>query len=137
MNRAVKAIFYRSDNCIFLQQRDYKKQLKYPGHWNLFGGKVKKNENIKDALKRELIEEINFELALMPDPIFEWVYHGKNYKTINSFFPLKLNGEDKNFELKEGRSMKWFGIKELRKIKLTPAVSENIINICNSLDLRI
>lgn len=46
-----------------MQRRDDRPDIIYPGHWACFGGAVKAGEGPLDTLRRELREELEFELA--------------------------------------------------------------------------
>ncbi|WP_432408826.1 (deoxy)nucleoside triphosphate pyrophosphohydrolase [Wukongibacter sp. M2B1] len=48
--------------------------------WEFPGGKLEENENLKDCLKREIIEELNLDIIV--GEIFEVVYHRYSDKTI-------------------------------------------------------
>ena len=61
INHTVKAVIYSKDK-ILLQLRDQKPNIFYPGVWGLFGGGMDDGEKPIDALKRELLEEIGFEI---------------------------------------------------------------------------
>ena len=41
-----------------LQKRDMKNKIWYPAMLGLFGGKIEKNENENQALRREILEEL-------------------------------------------------------------------------------
>ena len=56
MHFASKAIIF-SNNKYLLQLRDNKKNILYPNHWALFGGRFKKNESAEECLIREIREE--------------------------------------------------------------------------------
>jgi 8-oxo-dGTP diphosphatase len=43
---------------ILLQQRDHKPGLSFPGCWTTFGGRVEDHETPDEAMRRELLEEI-------------------------------------------------------------------------------
>ena len=60
-----------------LQKRDEKKNIWYPAMLGLFGGKIEKNENENQALKREVLEETNLKI--------------KNFYFLNSFKLLYRN----------------------------------------------
>jgi 8-oxo-dGTP pyrophosphatase MutT (NUDIX family) len=46
-----------------MQLRDARPDIWYPGHWGLFGGAVDPGEDPFEALKRELAEELELEIA--------------------------------------------------------------------------
>ena len=60
---AVAALLVLDDGRYLMQLRDEKPMIFYPGHWGLFGGGVEPGETPKEALFRELDEE----LALRPE----------------------------------------------------------------------
>lgn len=76
----------------------------YPSRWSLCGGKIFKDEQIMDGLKRELIEElgylptisnwINFNWFRSIDKKFE--YHSILITTPHEFIP-NLNGENDGY----------------------------------------
>lgn len=59
-DNAVAAIIVVDDGRYLMQLRDDKPGIFYPGHWGLFGGAVEPGEEPVEALKRELIEELEF-----------------------------------------------------------------------------
>ncbi|MBE9168043.1 NUDIX hydrolase [Pleurocapsales cyanobacterium LEGE 06147] len=56
------AILYQEGNFL-MQLRDDFPNIIYPGHWGLFGGHLEPGETPEAALKRELLEEINYAIA--------------------------------------------------------------------------
>lgn len=82
------------------------------GRWNGFGGKVEKGEEIEQAFKREMREEVgvipeNFEKIGIID--FEW-QGNPEISEVHFFKISQFSGE-----LKESKEMspKWFNIKEI------------------------
>ena len=57
---AVAAIITVGVGRYLLQHRDDMPQIWYPGHWGCFGGAVQDGEDPREALLRELKEEIEF-----------------------------------------------------------------------------
>ncbi len=43
-----------------MQRRDEKPGILLPGHWGLFGGSIDPGENAATAIRRELLEELEF-----------------------------------------------------------------------------
>jgi 8-oxo-dGTP pyrophosphatase MutT (NUDIX family) len=58
---AVAAIILIGNNYL-LQQRDNKRGIFFPAHWGCFGGAMENGETHKEALVRELHEELAIEL---------------------------------------------------------------------------
>ena len=61
--KAVKAIILVNKNYL-LQLRDKKKNISFPNHWGLFGGRIGKKEKNIIALKREIKEETNLNVKI-------------------------------------------------------------------------
>lgn len=59
---AVAAIISTDKNEILLQLRDSKPTIFYPNYWGCFGGAVEIGEADKDAIVRELWEELGLEI---------------------------------------------------------------------------
>ena len=55
------AILYR-ENQFLLQLRDNIPNILYPGYWGLFGGHIEIGEDPEEAVKREVWEEIDYQL---------------------------------------------------------------------------
>lgn len=125
---AVKAIIYRSDGHILLQQRDYAPGLIFPGCWTFFGGQVEAGENLKDALQRELLEELGCVPGQVEDELFQWVWLDEP-PSQNHFFPVYCEVNNDVLELNEGQAMSWFSIEGLKGINLIPGIYENLPKI--------
>lgn len=60
---AVVAIIRLDDGRFLMQLRDDKPGIFYPDHWGLFGGAVEPGETPEEALRREIREELGFDLT--------------------------------------------------------------------------
>ncbi|MBK8027861.1 MAG: NUDIX domain-containing protein [Chloroflexi bacterium] len=49
---------------VLLQQRDHTPGIAYPGAWTIFGGAVEEGETPDEAIRRELMEELELEIPL-------------------------------------------------------------------------
>lgn len=109
----VAAIIY-FENEIFCVQRP-KNRLKYISEKFEFpGGKIEQNESKKDALKRELIEELNFIPKMIDDLFITVVHRYPDFElTMHSF---KCYSETKNIQLNEHISFKWLKVEKLKEI---------------------
>lgn len=58
----VGAVLIKDDKIILAKRSDT--LLKYPGFYEFPGGKVEKNESLKQALKRELSEELRIDVEV-------------------------------------------------------------------------
>jgi 8-oxo-dGTP pyrophosphatase MutT (NUDIX family) len=63
VGNAAAALLTLWDGRYLLQLPDDIPEIWYPGHWGLFGGGVHAGENEVEALRRERMEELEFELT--------------------------------------------------------------------------
>lgn len=61
-NIGAHALLVTAEEKIILQQRDDNPEIVNPGLISMFGGTVKKKASIKETLKRELLEELGFNI---------------------------------------------------------------------------
>ena len=127
--RAVKALIYSANGKILLQKRDNNKSIPYPLHWNFFGGEAEQGENLIDALKRELFEELEY----LPDEIGNEIFQSSWKSYSLHFFPIFINDVKIEFILHEGIEYRWFNFHELVSLDLVPAIYENLYSISSYL----
>ncbi|ULG76423.1 NUDIX domain-containing protein [Leptospira interrogans] len=134
IGHAVKALIYRDDQRILLQQRDYTPGIIFQGYWTFFGGQVESGENFKDALCRELKEELGCLPGSIGEELFHWEWRGEQI-TCNHCLPVYFEVKEDVLTLNEGLAMKWFLWEELdERLPLVPGVSENLYKIKSFLD---
>lgn len=89
---------------VFLQKRA-KDVKRLPNMFGFFGGGAEGNENPKEALKREIMEELNFNA--------ESAVHFRKYEfdsSVKDIFFLEVENDFENkVEVLEGDYGKWFG----------------------------
>lgn len=132
-NNAVKAIIFRSDGRILMQQRDEFHGLPFPGCWNFFGGLAEEGESPVKALERELVEELGCAPGRLGHELFKWEWHSDWAMTQNHFFPIHCDTQTDRLVLAEGQAMAWFSLEDLVRIPLTPAVYENFFEVARFL----
>lgn len=109
----VAAIIYFEDK-IFCVQRPENKLKYISKKFEFPGGKIEKNESYKEALKRELIEELDF-IPTKIDPLFLTVTHQyPDFELIMHSF--KCHSETKDIQLNEHISSEWLTLKNLKKV---------------------
>ncbi|AFZ35246.1 NUDIX hydrolase [Stanieria cyanosphaera PCC 7437] len=60
---AVALAIFHQDEQFLMQLRDNIPEIKYPGHWGLFGGHLEADETPEVGLKREILEELNYQIV--------------------------------------------------------------------------
>lgn len=119
----VVAAVIRDGNRIFATQRGYGD---FKGGWEFPGGKVNDEEYPKDALVREIREELDTEIVV--GDLIETVEY--DYPTfhlsMDCFWAEVISG---SLRLKEHSAAKWLTAKELYSVKWLPADIELIEKI--------
>tara|TARA_Y100000992_G_C21086887_1_gene406010 strand:+ start:93 stop:518 length:426 start_codon:yes stop_codon:yes gene_type:complete len=117
--RAVKAIIILNKRYL-LQLRDKKKNISFPNHWGLFGGRVDKKEINTNALVREIKEETNLKIKIkrkILDVNFNVL--GLKKKRNLEYFECKIVGK-KNILLSEGKKYNFFSFKQIKRLNIVP-----------------
>lgn len=110
------AILYQDGKCL-MQLRDNKPGIVHPGIWGLFGGHLEAGENPREALKRELVEEIGYQVTSLS----EFATYGDE-NVIRYVFSSPLTVELHQLTLNEGWDM---GLVTPEEIRAGKCYSEN------------
>lgn len=124
VNDAVAAIITLEDGRFLMQLRDDKPDIWYPGYWGCFGGAVDRGETPEQALKRELFEELEFnirEATYLTRFDFDFKSFGMQY-CYRIYYVVKMTErESRALKLHEGRSVEAFNYEVLTGSKhVTP-----------------
>ena len=114
------AIIHDDEGRIFATQRGYGD---WKDWWEFPGGKIEYGENIEDALKREILEELETHIVIEKLlQIVEYDYP-KFHLTMHCFW---CHIESGLLTLKEHEAAKWLAKEELDSVKWLPADSNLI-----------
>ncbi len=119
-------------NRILLVKKSAKEAID-PGMWVIPGGKVKTNEHIIDAMKREVKEEVGLLIKN-----YEWI--GEDvFKVDDKYFHaahfLCRVHSTKNIKLEKNLlEYRWITKKEINKYKIPRNIQKEILNIFNKYD---
>ena len=121
---AVAALLMREDGRYVMQLRDAKPNIFYPDHWGCFGGAVDAGEQPGEALRRELREELEFELPSAREfTRFEFDFRNVGHPpTRRIYYEVPVShAAFARFALHEGADMQAFDAGELlSRRKVTP-----------------
>ena len=119
----IKAVNEKGEDIIFATQRGYGE---FKGGWEFPGGKIEDGETPKEALKREIREELDIEIAVgeMLDTI-EYDYP-TFHLSMDCFWCEIVSG---NLVLKEHEDARWLTKEELDEVEWLPADITLIDNI--------
>lgn len=95
----------------------------FNGFWAGVGGRIKKNETIKEAIIREVKEELGVKFIIIDElGFFEFLGKSPENKKIHSIhfgFEGKINGKIKSNK-REVVDYNWFTYKETQKLRIMP-----------------
>ncbi|GAB7257190.1 (deoxy)nucleoside triphosphate pyrophosphohydrolase [Polaribacter sp. OB-PA-B3] len=106
----VAGIIYHKEEILCVQRPENKldyisKKFEFPG------GKIEKGESKKEALRRELIEELNFIPTKIDDLFFTIVHQYPDFElTMHTF---KCYSRNKNIQLNEHIASEWLTVKNI------------------------
>ena len=110
------------NNLVLLQ----KKGLAYkhwPGSWCLFGGGLKKDETPEAAIRREIKEELDYELKDLQ--LFKFYTSQEQYRQVKAHvFVATFTGSLATLSLREGVGFAFFSEEETRHL---PMIDHNLI----------
>ena len=107
-------ILYTSSGHILLQHRT-DDAIRLPGYWAFFGGGIEKGENPTEALKREIREELFYQVQNPKFLLAQTVRDGENDNTKYVFVEQY---QDQPLQLGEGQAMGWFSPDETHGLKM-------------------
>ena len=111
----IKAVNENGETIIFATQRGYGD---FKGGWELPGGKIESGETPQEALKREIIEELDTEVSVgeLMDTV-EYDYP-QFHLSMDCFWCQIVRG---NLVLKEHEDARWLTREQLRDVEWLPA----------------
>jgi len=105
-------IIENADGEILLQLRDDKPDLEYPNCWGTFGGQVEEGETPQEALRREIKEELDYNVE-NPELYRVYLFDGYDiymFRTINKKITLDA------FDVREGQRAEFFSREAVTRI---------------------
>lgn len=109
---AVAIAILHQDRKFLMQLRDNIPNILYPGHWGFFGGHLELGETPEDAVRREVLEEIGYE---MRNPQFFTT--SESEKVIRYVYHEPLLASVSELKLMEGWDFDLVTVDELRSLQ--------------------
>ena len=112
--RVVAAIIHHGDR-IYATQRGYGA---FKDGWEFPGGKIKEGETPEQALRREILEELDTEIAVGPAAAGVECDYPEFHLSMTCYWCTVLSGR---LTLKEHEAARWLGRDELDSVSWLPA----------------
>lgn len=115
MTRVVMGLLFNPDGNILIAKRNLSKR--YGGLWEFPGGKVEQGETLKDALVREIKEELDAPIAIAR------VYPGYVFSHQNmraEFIPISGSISPTDITLLEHDDHRFIDLGDIGSVKLSP-----------------
>ncbi len=106
---------------LFLQHRDGRPDVLYPGHWAGFGGALEGAESVEQALIREMEEETGVVLAPGEATFFTTAIDPAVNRLVHLAY-LERSVAPSEIDLREGQGAAWRSRAEIAQMRITPFV---------------
>jgi 8-oxo-dGTP pyrophosphatase MutT (NUDIX family) len=118
--QGVNAIPLNPEGKILLQQRDDRPDLSFPGCWTTFGGAVEEGETPDEAIRRELLEEIELELPMKLWRVDDYHIERSGQKIVykSHTYVGRIDRAAAEIKLNEGQALGYFGLEDLDNLKI-------------------
>lgn len=103
----------KNDNKVLLVQEN-KRDIE--GLWNLPGGKVKEDENVIKAAKREILEETGYNVKIDSILLIQNYINSIGELLIIYFNASLVDSEQQDYREKEIKNVQWMTVDEMKKI---------------------
>jgi 8-oxo-dGTP pyrophosphatase MutT (NUDIX family) len=119
---SVMALLTAPRGDVLLNLRDDQPGVVHPGHWAIIGGGVEPGEGLDEALRREVAEEIGYELDVAREfcRIVDW--EGNRHLVI--VYVATIDATIDELHLGEGKEIRFFPPGTIARLKLSPFVKE-------------
>ena len=116
--RNIAVLILYNDQKQFLLQHRSKDAPRLPNHWGFFGGGIEEGETPEQALARELIEEIEYEVDAPQFVFAQKFMYGEDENTKYVF--VEKYDPRKDLIQHEGQGMGWWKLEDLDNLLVIP-----------------
>ncbi len=126
-HRGASIIFYNSQNQVLLVLRDNIATIPYPNTWDVPGGHIEENEGADECIVREMMEEIEINVAgCSLFRVYEFLDRTEYIFTMPAEFDVA------KMVLHEGQMIRWFSWEEAAQLDIAYGFDEVLNDYFNS-----
>lgn len=116
--RTVSAFLYNPEGQVIAQLRDNKPGLMFPGRWSTLGGRVEVGETPDEAMRRELIEEIEVCPPITFWRLFEhgFTSGGRTYEADIYAYTGAIETPAEDIRLHEGQRLAYLSAEDVDRL---------------------
>lgn len=107
-------ILYTPAGQILLQHRSHD-AVRLPNYWAFFGGGIEQGESPVEALVREVLEELSYQVE---NPYFLMAQKVRDQQDENTKYVFVEQYQNRPLQLGEGQAMGWFSPDETHALKM-------------------
>jgi len=134
-NVAVEAVIEK-DGKVLITQRSFER-LHAPGEWEILTGRVDQGETFEEALKREVMEEVNLKVEVFqPFNTFHFYRGPEKAEHLGVSFWCKYKSGEVKLDKNEQIAYKWATPDEALKLIADPSIKSSIEKIRKYLNSR-
>lgn len=119
-------VLYNEKKEVLLQHRS-KDAQRLPNYWAFFGGGIERGETPVRTLRREILEELEYEVS-SPTLVFEQKFIWKDDENTKYVFVERYN-QNKPLVQHEGQAMQWYALEDLSGLLMSNHDKEALIKI--------
>lgn len=131
-SRVALIVLYDHQNRVLLQHRTDDAEY-LPGYWAFFGGGIIAGEAPEEAVKRETLEELDYEIG-NEELFMEQDYRLPNAEGHMYLFVAPYYGDKASLSLNEGQDWGWFSEKDVNELKMMDHDRNAVKSVINYLN---
>jgi len=112
-------ILYDKEGKMLLEHRTETRK-NYPGCWGLFGGRAEKGETPEQTVRREIKEELNYDLS---HPVLLYTQHLEHGSEKHVYVEAYDESQAITLQPRESQGYAWLTLEEYKK--LSPTISHD------------
>jgi 8-oxo-dGTP diphosphatase len=127
MIKSIAVVLLYNDEKKFLLQLRTLDAPTFPGIYGFFGGRIEEGETPEAAIRRECLEELEYELENPELVLSSLLESGYGKRNVHLF--LEKYDPQKKLVLHEGQSMGWFDKEEAGKLVVSDFLADILIGM--------